>query len=138
MLGAYPTKHLKTPYIITLALINRLYGEEDATQFKESWLSLIHQVTQTWSFFNSASILSSSMAQAISRAKHITLGISLAFYMFYLLETACVVKGMVWKWWPNERQIYVYFQNLWEHQFRIHYIKICKHFVAPMYKLIFC
>jgi len=34
------------PYRFAVALISRLYGEEDVSQFKEAWIPLLYQVSK--------------------------------------------------------------------------------------------
>jgi hypothetical protein len=86
-------KHTRMSYKIIVALLRTLYGERDATQFKELWVPLIYQITQTRIIFNWDFILSTSKKQFVSRAKHTTTKIPLAFYMsLYLLDVACVVN----------------------------------------------
>jgi len=93
ILGAYPTKNLRTPFKITMDLISKLYREEDATQFKESWVPMIHVVTLTKTILNWASILLAYMAQVISKAKYISPGMHLKFFMsYYILDIAYIVK----------------------------------------------
>jgi hypothetical protein len=51
-IGTYPTSLLRNPYKITMALLRRLYGEEDATKFMESWVPLIYIISKTYTIFN--------------------------------------------------------------------------------------
>ena len=59
----------------------------------------------------------------------------------YFLDILCATTpfpGMSWKWTPIESPVLVYCQDLWEHKYRWQYARICEHFLAPLYALIFC
>jgi hypothetical protein len=76
-----------------VAMIKKNYGEKDVMQFKESWMLLIQQVTHDSEIFNWDSLLPTSMSQAISRDKYLSLDIPLAYFMSsYMLGTVDVVK----------------------------------------------
>jgi hypothetical protein len=90
----YPTAHLATPYKITMTLISKPFGEEDATWFKEAWAPLLHQVTKVGTIFNWSSILLDALSHTISKAKYQPTRIPPAFHMSsYLLDVACSTNG---------------------------------------------
>jgi hypothetical protein len=45
---------------------------------------------------------------------------------------------MVWEWQPTSSTIHMYFQVLLDHKYKTEYQNICEHFLAPLYKFIFC
>jgi hypothetical protein len=67
----------------------------------------------------SDSILSSTLEEAISAAKHKTNIKHPSFHMSsYLLDVMGVIHsypGMGWEWKTSDHPIHIYFQNIWEH-----------------------
>jgi hypothetical protein len=45
---------------------------------------------------------------------------------------------MGWGWQPIDLSIHVYFQVLWDNNYKTKYQNICEHFLAPLYEFIFC
>ena len=58
---AYPTINLQNPYQFHVALICKLYGENTIEYFKEAWVPLLQEITQSGAIFKWASILSTIM-----------------------------------------------------------------------------
>jgi hypothetical protein len=58
----------------------------------------------------------------------------------YLLDIMCTTQKyprMGWLWKPSNPTIHVSCKVLWENKYHIKYRRICKHFLAPLYKFIF-
>lgn len=126
-----------------VALDSRLYGEKDATHLKEAWVPLLYTIVKEGSVFNWSSILSLTIMDAIARVRYHTPVNPPEFYMSsYLIYIVCAAAnhfpGMGWKWAPTEPPVQVYCQDLWEHKYIRHYTRICDHFMAPLYTMIFC
>jgi DNA segregation ATPase FtsK/SpoIIIE-like protein len=59
----------------------------------------------------------------------------------YLLDMVCQAHAyprMGWRWKKSDLPIHVYCQDLWEHKYRVHYQKICDHFLISLFQLLFC
>jgi hypothetical protein len=86
-------------------------------------------------------ILSTSLEEAIRAVKETIPGKFPSFHMSsYLLDMVCICHTypqMGWAWQPSNPPIHIYCKVLWEHKYRTKYHKICDHFLAPLFHLIF-
>jgi hypothetical protein len=55
--------------VYTMALIARLYGEQNCTHFKDAWLPLAYTIVTIGHVFNWETILSHSLNRMIERAQ---------------------------------------------------------------------
>jgi hypothetical protein len=137
----YPMKMLITPYRYVVALMSRIYGEAKISTFKESWVPFLHTITTIGHIFNWAVILSSNLENSISVVKNVVSGKHMHFHMSsYLLDMVCQEHDyptMGWRWKKSDLLIHLYCQDLWEHKYRVHYQKICNHFLISLFQLLF-
>jgi hypothetical protein len=64
--GGYPTSSLRRPYQYMVAMLCRLYGEEDASKFSLSYMPLIYYCIDKGASFNWDNILSTNLTEAIT------------------------------------------------------------------------
>jgi hypothetical protein len=139
-IGTYPTNLLRTPYRNVVSLLSRLYGEEDSTKFKESWLPFIYAVTKTSIMFNWEYVGEKSSLlhwYKLCWHRNTTLRMHLTFYMAsYLLNIICIINsflGMGWQWKSNHLPIHIYCNNLWEPKYWIRYPNTCEQIIISLY-----
>jgi hypothetical protein len=88
--GWYNTINLEEPYMYLMALICRLYGENDCSKFSEAWMPLAYTVAISGRSFNWGVIVSKKLTINISQAHTPKEGEVLTFYMeSYLLDVIC-------------------------------------------------
>jgi hypothetical protein len=89
-IGWYPTTNLREPYIYLMALLCRLHGEKDCSQFSEAWMPLAITVAISSIGFNWGTIISKQLSTCIKQAQVPKEGEFLTFYMAsYLLDIIC-------------------------------------------------
>jgi hypothetical protein len=89
--GGYPTSALRKPYQYMVAMLCRLYGEPDASQFPLSYMSLIYYCVDEGLSFNWDDILSANLTVAITAVVEAQLGTFPSFHMSsYLLDIMCI------------------------------------------------
>jgi hypothetical protein len=72
-------------------MLCRLYGENDSSKFKLSWVPLIHQVLKE-EVFNWAHILSANIKQEVKKYQEAPLGYCPGFFMSgYLIDVVCAI-----------------------------------------------
>jgi hypothetical protein len=140
--GGYPMTTLRRPYQYMVAMLCRLYGEQDASKFSLSYMPLIYYCTDKGSLFNWDDILSTNLIEAITTVVKSQPGTFPSFHMSsYLMDIMCVAHQypkMGWEWQPIDPTIHIYCKVLWEHKYMTKYQNICEHFLAPLYEFIFC
>jgi hypothetical protein len=67
--GGYPTSSLRRPYQYLVAMLCRLYGEPNASQFPLSYMALIYYHADEGLSFNWDDILSENLTMAIYAVK---------------------------------------------------------------------
>jgi hypothetical protein len=93
--GIYAITNFRKPYVYPMALIARLYDEQNCTHFKDAWLLFAYTVVTIGHVFNWATILSPSLNRMIERAKKAKAkpGVVPTFYMVsYLMDVICATN----------------------------------------------
>jgi hypothetical protein len=121
----YPTNSLRLPYQYAVAMVCKIYREENVVKSKISWVPLIHYVTFSGSLFDWANILSSMLKEEITINHHMAPRNFPSFHMSsYLLDMMCVIHAysrMGWYSHPSDPLIHIYYKVLWEHKYRFKY-----------------
>jgi hypothetical protein len=137
----YPTVNLREPYAYLMALLCRLHGEKDCSQFSKAWMPLAFTVAVSGIGFNWSAIVSKQLSTCIKQAQAPKEGDTPAFYMAsYLLDIICARNAfsrMKLNWHPSGLVVHVYYNILWENRYKKSYAVICDHFIAPIYFLLF-
>jgi hypothetical protein len=139
--GWYPTTNLREPYIYLMALLCRLHGEKDCSQFSEAWMPLAFTVAISGTGFNWGAIISKQLSTCIRQDQVLKEGDTPAFYMAsYLLDVICArntFSGMNLNWHSSELAVHVYFNILWENRYKKSYVVIYDQFIAHIYFFLF-
>jgi hypothetical protein len=118
----YPMTNLRRPYQYLVAMLCRLYGEPDTTQFSLSYMPLIYFCADVGVSFNWEDILSENITVSISTVTQAQPGTFPSFHMSsYLLDIMCTTHrypNMGWSWFPTDASIHIYCKVLWEHKYR--------------------
>jgi hypothetical protein len=137
----YPMVNLREPYTYLMALLCRLHGQKDCSQFSEAWMPLAFTVAISGTGFNWSAIISKQLSTYIKQAQTPKEGDTPAFYMaLYLLDIICArnaFAGINLNWHPSELAVHVYFSILWENKYKKSYAVIYDHFIAPIYFFLF-
>jgi len=132
---------LREPYIYLMDLICRLYGEKDYSRFLEAWMPLAYTMAISRSSFKWGAIISKKLSIYIQQAQMRKEGETPTFYMdSYLLDVMCarnIFVGMNLRWQVAEVLIHVYFNILWENEYKKTYSLICDEFIALIYFILF-
>jgi hypothetical protein len=137
----YGTVNLREPYIYLMALICRLYGENDCSKFSEAWMPLAYTVAIFGSSFKWGEIISKQLSISVQQAQTSKEGEAPTFHMaLYLLDVICMMNvfvGMNLRWHVAELHVHVYFNILWENRYKKYYSLICNEFIARVYFITF-
>jgi len=125
------------PYIYLMALLCRLHGDKDCSQFSEAWMPLAYTAAISCTGFNWGAIISKQLSTCINQAQTSKEGDSPAFYMaLYLLDVICarnVFSRMNLNWHSSKLPVHVYFSILWENRYKKSHVVICDQFIAHIY-----
>ena len=139
------TNYIPLPFISPVqyltAMLSRLHGEADCTNFKSKWLPLAHGVMPTSIVFNWESILSSNLLRALEKVVQKQDPKGTPFYFAgYLLDALCASNsfpGLNWAWTLKSLPIHLYCKELWRENSYKEMYTICDQFIAPTYRLFF-
>jgi hypothetical protein len=138
----YLVTNLRRPYQYLVAILCKLYGEPNATQFSLKFIPLIYFCTDVGISFNWVDILSKNITSSISTVAQAKPGTFPSFHMSSsLLDIMCTThrySNMGWIWFSFNASIHICCKVLWEHKYHIEYQIICEKFLAPLYEFIFC
>jgi hypothetical protein len=113
----YAMVNLIESYIYLMALICRLYGEKDCSNFSEAWMPLTYTVVIFGSSLNWRSIIFKQLSTNIFQAQTPNDGETPSFHMLsYLLDVICarnIFAGMNLCWHVVELSVHVYFSIIW-------------------------
>jgi hypothetical protein len=126
--GWYPMVNLREPYAYLMALLYRLHGEKDYSQFSEALMPLAFTVVISGTGFNWSAIISKKSSTYIKQAQVPKEGDTLSFYMAsYLLDINSARNafvGMKLNWHPSEPEVHVHYSILWENRYKKSYVVI--------------
>lgn len=101
-----------------VAMLCRLYGEQDASLFSLSYMPLMYYCVGEGLWFNWDDILLINLIKAITAIVEAQSGTFPSFHMSsYLMDIMCVAHQypkMGWKWQPSDEAIHIYCKVLWE------------------------
>ena len=124
-----------------MALLCRLHGEKDCSQFSEAWMPLAYTVAISSTSFNCSPIISKQLSTCIWQAQTLKKAEALSLYMAsYLLDVICarnVFSGMNLNWHSSKLPVHVYLSILWENRYKKSYSLICDHFITHIYLFLF-
>jgi len=124
-----------------MALICRLYGENDCAKFSKAWMPLAYIVAIFDNIFNWGAIILKQMSTNILQSQTPKDGEMLTFNMTsYLLDVIYarnVFTGMNLRWHVAEIPMHVYLNILWENMYKRSYTLICDEFIARVYFILF-
>jgi hypothetical protein len=139
--GSYGMVNLRDPYIYLMALICRLYGEKDCSNFSEAWMPLAYTMVISRSSFNWGAIISKKLRICVHQAQMLKEGEAPTFHMTsYFLDVIYVRKvfvGMNLIWHVAELPVDVYFSILWENGYKKSYALICDEFISCIHFIVF-
>ena len=137
----YIPKNFISPTQYLTAMLSRLHGEVDYTNFKTEWLPIVHGVMLANIVFNWASMLSQCLLKALEKAvRKQDLKGTIFYFSTYLLDVLCVSNlfpGMNWDWTPQILPIHLYYKDLWRENSYEKMYKICDHFITNAHQLLF-
>jgi hypothetical protein len=124
-----------------MALIFRLYGEKNYSNFSEAWMPLAYTMVIFGSSFYWGAIISKQLSINILQAQTPKEGeVSIFSMESYLLDVICarnVFAGMNLSRYIVEFLVHVYFSILWENRCKILYVVIYDGLVSRIYFIIF-
>jgi hypothetical protein len=124
-----------------MALIYRLYGENDCSKFSEAWMPLAHTVVISRSSLNWGEIISKKLSICVSQVQMPKEGEEPTFYMAsYLLDVMCrrnVFDDMNLRWHVVELPVHVSFNIIWEKRYKKSYAFNCNELITRIHFIIF-
>jgi hypothetical protein len=133
-----PTQEFKTPYMMLIAMIRRLYGEEKSSHFHMEWLPMAYTIVKIRHVFNWADILTFYICRNI---KNITGMKKPFFYMYaYLIDAICSsmqFPDFRWSWDQDQLQYMFIVPTSMEHKLKKCFYDICDLFLSPLYTIVF-
>jgi hypothetical protein len=139
---AYVVASLESHMMYVAMMLCRIFGKENSAHFLLSWVPIMHEVAEGFSF-NWAKILSDSLAKEITEYQSLKAkGKPAPFYMSaYLMDVVCFMTPfplMGWSWTPtNAEPIHLYHSKLWEDKEKDFFYEICNYVVVPMHIAIY-
>jgi hypothetical protein len=111
--GWYGTVNLREPYIYLMALICRLHGEKDCSEFSKAWIPLAYTVAISGSSFNWGEIISKQLSTCVQQAQTTKEGEVPTFheasYLLDIIYTRNVFVGMNLNWHVAKLPVHVLF-----------------------------
>lgn len=117
---------------------------EDGELFEEKWVTGVYICATKGIIWNWAYLMENSLKSCVRRAKTLSEGEKLAFYMdSYLLDKICAkmeFSGMGWMemdffyWYTIDA--YTYCKLIWEIGCKGIYAKITEHFISVLYQMV--
>jgi hypothetical protein len=136
--GIYTTTSLDSHMMYVAMMLYRLFGMENSSQFLVSWVPIMHEVAEGFSF-NWDKILSDSLVKEITEYQTLkSKGQPAPFYMSaYLMDVVFFMTPfhfMVWRWTQtNVEPIHIYHSKLWEDRVKDFFYEISNYVIVPMH-----
>ena len=137
----YETSHIRTPYIMVVLMLNRIFGRADDRSYKFGWIPLIYHVAMKGTIFNWDDIVVNILSTSINVSQE---GLHQRKYEFYMgsFLVDCILffhpfEKINCTWRGEKDPIYVSYQIPWAHKDHNYYKLVCEEFLMPLYQLIF-